>query len=247
MPPSDPHGPSGCTSRLIRPSTECASSSQCQRSRAGRNGGGLESCSPAIRPSSRSALTRSTKLINRIGKDRNTSMSARHAVKTSRSRLWWSQTGSNRRPHACKARALPTELWPRFKTRRRPKAVVGLGGLEPPTSRLSSARSNQLSYKPGRRRSPRPRCHKGKPRRKLPYPRSERETKAARSRKCGLTGRLILCRMTNRPTRAGPSLLGQSGLWLMSSESRKEVIQPQVPLRLPCYDFTPVADLTVVG
>ena len=26
---------------------------------------------------------------------------------------WWSQTGSNRRPHACKARALPTELWPR--------------------------------------------------------------------------------------------------------------------------------------
>src|SRR4051794_15332843 len=31
------------------------------------------------------------------------------------------------------------------------------------------------------------------------------------------------------------------------SASRKEVIQPQVPLRLPCYDFTPVADLTVVG
>lgn len=27
---------------------------------------------------------------------------------------------------------------------------------------------------------------------------------------------------------------------------RKEVIQPQVPLRLPCYDFTPVAELTVV-
>ena len=27
--------------------------------------------------------------------------------------VWWSQTGSNRRPHACKARALPTELWPR--------------------------------------------------------------------------------------------------------------------------------------
>ena len=29
--------------------------------------------------------------------------------------------------------------------------------------------------------------------------------------------------------------------------SGKEVIQPQVPLRLPCYDFTPVADPTVVG
>ena len=28
---------------------------------------------------------------------------------------------------------------------------------------------------------------------------------------------------------------------------RKEVIQPQVPLRLPCYDFTPVIDHTVVS
>ena len=68
---------------------------------------------------------------------------------------WWSQTGSNRRPHACKARALPTELWPRKASgcsgRAPPDEVVGLGGLEPPTSRLSSARSNQLSYKPASR------------------------------------------------------------------------------------------------
>ena len=84
-------------------------------------------------------------------------------------RTWWSQTGSNRRPHACKARALPTELWPRPAQPARSQkpevgsqkthfrfpisvfrvpALVGLGGLEPPTSRLSSARSNQLSYKP---------------------------------------------------------------------------------------------------
>ena len=28
---------------------------------------------------------------------------------------------------------------------------------------------------------------------------------------------------------------------------RKEVIQPQVPLRLPCYDFIPVADPTVAS
>ena len=26
---------------------------------------------------------------------------------------------------------------------------------------------------------------------------------------------------------------------------RKEVIQPQVPLRLPCYDFTPIIDPTL--
>ena len=69
--------------------------------------------------------------------------------------LWWSQTGSNRRPHACKARALPTELWPRSgwnfgmldrKERSLALRVVGLGRFELPTSRLSSARSNQLSY-----------------------------------------------------------------------------------------------------
>lgn len=28
---------------------------------------------------------------------------------------------------------------------------------------------------------------------------------------------------------------------------RKEVIQPQVPLRLPCYDFTPVTSHTMGG
>ncbi len=69
---------------------------------------------------------------------------------------WWSQTGSNRRPHACKARALPAELWPRNqKTNasggKRSMKMVGLGRLELPTSRLSSARSNQLSYKPSAR------------------------------------------------------------------------------------------------
>ena len=29
--------------------------------------------------------------------------------------------------------------------------------------------------------------------------------------------------------------------------TNKEVIQPQVPLRLPCYDLTPVMKHTVVG
>src|SRR5262249_48927343 len=77
---------------------------------------------------------------------------------------WWSQTGSNRRPPACKAGALPTELWPLQESvvrdqvsriapdtwRLLPDAwkLVGLGRFELPTSRLSSARSNQLSYKP---------------------------------------------------------------------------------------------------
>lgn len=75
-------------------------------------------------------------------------------------RKWWSQTGSNRRPPECKSGALPAELWPpitlssdyRRSRRSAPNLkmvrVVGLGRLELPTSRLSSARSNQLSYKP---------------------------------------------------------------------------------------------------
>ena len=99
--------------------------------------------------------------------------------------VWWSQTGSNRRPPACKAGALPTELWPRLdlathriatfqavssrelKEAPATKGMVGLERFELSTSRLSSARSNQLSYRPGKR---------GR------RPNEERETKAAVSR-----------------------------------------------------------------
>ena len=41
--------------------------------------------------------------------------------------------------------------------------------------------------------------------------------------------------------------LPRSSLGAFCQILRKEVIQPQVPLRLPCYDFTPVADPTVVS
>ena len=62
---------------------------------------------------------------------------------------WWSQTGSNRRPHACKARALPTELWPHWKPMvSEEQTLVGPGRFELPTPRLSSVCSNQLSYGP---------------------------------------------------------------------------------------------------
>jgi hypothetical protein len=112
---------------------------------------------------------------------------------------WWSQTGSNRRPEACKATALPTELWPltcraRHTSQRdqshaasgdicdiacrlpRRSALalrldlVGLERFELSTSRLSSARSNQLSYRPNGTRvqsaqgsSPAPSCLSRKP------------------------------------------------------------------------------------
>ena len=70
--------------------------------------------------------------------------------KADRDHRWWSQTGSNRRPPACKAGALPTELWPRSAVPQQRREMVGLGRFELPTSRLSSARSNQLSYRPNR-------------------------------------------------------------------------------------------------
>ena len=42
----------------------------------------------------------------------------------------------------------------------------------------------------------------------------------------------------------GLSLTGKPAT---TRRSRKEVIQPQVPLRLPCYDFAPVTELTFGG
>ena len=75
---------------------------------------------------------------------------------------WWSQTESNRRHPACKAGALPTELWPLTQgvscgspgelgsvyVRGSGWRVVGPTRFELVTSRLSSVRSNQLSYGP---------------------------------------------------------------------------------------------------
>ncbi len=116
--------------------------------------------------------------------------------------------------------------------------MVGLGGLEPPTSRLSSARSNQLSYKPGH---PDLRHRPTAVREARLVVREERETKAARPRLVrrpdDFSGHCPKRTEWERPTSGIPK-----GFFL-----RKEVIQPQVPLRLPCYDFTPVADPTVAG
>ena len=187
---------------------------------------------------------------------------------------WWRRTGSNRRPQACKARALPTELRPRVAGGPAPHpgdraspTLVGRAGFEPATSRLSSARSNQLSYQPGPENdgpeAGRPRSH-GTPPRGL----------AASERKGCVDGgreghrpplrRFAAapdpCRILEIGVPAGTRLTAGLGCrrWrslagasprrrLDAGILRKEVIQPQVPLRLPCYDFTPVADPTVAG
>jgi hypothetical protein len=102
--------------------------------------------------------------------------------------------------------------------------LVGLGGLEPPTSRLSSARSNQLSYKPldcavNRLSPPRRTSRKAdRPSRLVPRPRGapapegcdaarerksksfaeERETKAADPLQVCTTVRLTIFRLVPR-------------------------------------------------
>ena len=53
-------------------------------------------------------------------------------------RWWWSQTGSNRRPPACKAGALPAELWPRLDVLKQTPSggSGGYAGPKPPQARV---------------------------------------------------------------------------------------------------------------
>ena len=59
--------------------------------------------------------------------------------------------------------------------------------------------------------------------------------------------------LSYRPSKAlphGQSLLIKQPISVnarTTSRSRKEVIQPHLPIRLPCYDFTPVTNPTVVS
>ena len=106
----------------------------------------------------------------------------------------------------------------RLRLRSRCGKMVGLGGFEPPTSPLSGVRSNQLSYRPG--------------------------------------AGAVLPRLINIRKQGGiqnlaiPGLVDQVICVSTQTSMRrilfKEVIQPQVPLRLPCYDFTPVMNHKVV-
>jgi hypothetical protein len=97
-------------------------------------------------------------------------------------------------------------------------ALVGLVGLEPTTPALSRRCSNQLSYRP----------------RSVVLS----STTAPTRRSCGhaRTGDYFF-HSTDK--------CGRSASWLLKF-SRKEVIQPHLPIRLPCYDFTPVTNPAVV-
>ena len=95
---------------------------------------------------------------------------------------------------------------------------MGLDGLEPSTSRLSGVRSNQLSYRPAL---------------------------------CPIFSSL---KTEQRVDTAEISLafireLNLCVVWKchLPGLHRKEVIQPHLPIRLPCYDFTPIIGPTFDG
>ena len=106
--------------------------------------------------------------------------------------------------------------------------MVGLGRLELPTPRLSSVCSNQLSYRP---------WEKSK----------HRFVFFARQTQCVVSATQSNSKTSNYLLRH--IVMKNNLLWILTNRQSfvKEVIQPQVPLRLPCYDFTPVICHTVVS
>ena len=130
--------------------------------------------------------------------------------------------------------------------------LVGLGRLELPTSRLSGVRSNHLSYRPGRQKpnpDPNPRSkHPGRATDPKPCHAHTRASRPAAQQQDFYREEKRRRRST-RPRPGSCHRIADEGSVRRSFAGflRKEVIQPQVPLRLPCYDFTPVADPTVAG
>jgi hypothetical protein len=147
---------------------------------------------------------------------------------------WWSWSGSNRRPPECKSGALPAELQPllavafRFRSQLRAEPIAENGK---PTAVFFRGQLDAETKGPALGRF-----------RRIPVFQVEMPGRAPRSRRngnrglewngCLLLGPVYTQRVRFSETPPTFSL-------------RKEVIQPQVLLRLPCYDFTPIMNHTL--
>ena len=98
------------------------------------------------------------------------------------------------------------------------------GRVELPTSTLSVWRSNQLSYRTGRKPRTAERA-------------ASSFSPASTLRGCGLCYKPSLreARCLTSSNSAGNPLQG----------SRKEVFQPHLPVRLPCYDLAPITGIAL--
>ena len=136
--------------------------------------------------------------------------------------------------------------------------MVGLGRLELPTSPLSGVRSNQLSYKPiflASRRCDLTALIRGQDCNHPSYkPRVKQADGGAKQDRTAdlLRARQALSQLSYSPISLCRSLffkqdyLCRHCIKCVFRRNGKEVIQPQVPLGLPCYDFTPVMKHKVV-
>ena len=111
--------------------------------------------------------------------------------------------------------------------------MVGLSRFELLTPRLSSVCSNQLSYRPFSS----PYSTEFSKNQVSPVP--SKLDRNVHNQTQLVTDRSRICLL---PFAAKPC--GASAHFGETS-SRKEVIQPQVLLQLPCYDFTPITKFTI--
>lgn len=98
--------------------------------------------------------------------------------------------------------------------------LVGLVGFEPTTPALSRRCSNRLSYRPASMNA-------------NPLNTTTAGTSPRDRSQAGLFITVV-------------KTADKCGRKKLSAFSRKEVIQPHLPIRLPCYDFTPVTNPAVV-
>ena len=134
---------------------------------------------------------------------------------------------------------------------------MGPDGLEPSTPRLSSVCSNQLSYEPSKNGgAERVRTddllNANQPLFQLSYgPHSPRDSETIPQSR--LRGAVFQMNFINpsKITKYDRTYLHPHShiytIFTYISELllRKEVIQPQVPLRLPCYDLVPITSLAL--